>query len=185
VIDLLKKVRFFNRFDDDALRMMLTKVTLRRLKPQSVLFFKGEEAALVVSGSLHLLSHEHDVSNPFITCSYNPGDVIGLDIDNGWSDAQHSWICAWDEVDVLMISDSYMNYMWDSMKRFSSNLIADILNEVPCLNELSEQTLFTIAHDIARFREYKDGEMIIPQDRDSNYNLNFMQLERAAIHKLT
>lgn len=75
--------------------MMLTKVTLRRIKPNSVLFFKGEEAAIVVSGTLQLISHEHDLACPYIACSYNPGDVIGLDIDNGWSDAQHSWICAW------------------------------------------------------------------------------------------
>ena len=50
-----------------------------------------------------------------------------------------------------------MNYMWDTMKRFSSNLIADMLDEAPSLSELSEQTLFTIAHDIARFREYREG----------------------------
>ena len=56
-----------------------------------------------------------------------------------------------------MISDGYMNYMWDTMKRFSSNLIADMLDEAPSLSELSEQTLFTIAHDIARFREYREG----------------------------
>jgi len=153
--------------------MMLKKVTLRRLKPNSVLFFKGEEASIVISGSLHLITHETDLAYPNIACSYNPGDVIGLDIDNGWSDAQHSWICAWEEVDVFMISDGYMNYMWDTMKRFSSNLIADMLDEAPSLSELSEQTLFTIAHDIAKFREYKDGETIVHQDRDSIYNLNF------------
>ena len=102
------------------------------------MFFKGEEAAIVLSGSLQLISHELDLSCPYIACSYNPGDVIGLDIDNGWSDAQHSWICAWEEVDVFMISDGYMNYMWDTMKRFSSNLIADMLDEAPSLSELSE-----------------------------------------------
>ena len=31
IIDLLKKIRFFNRFDDDALKLMLTKVTLKKL----------------------------------------------------------------------------------------------------------------------------------------------------------
>lgn len=81
-----------------------------------------------------------------------------------------------------MISDSYLNYMWDTMKKFSSNLIADILDEAPSLSELSEQTLFTIAHDIARFREYKEGEVIVHQDRDSIYNLHFQQHERAAIN---
>ena len=83
-----------------------------------------------------------------------------------------------------MISDGYMNYMWDTMKRFSSNLIADMLDEAPSLSELSEQTLFTIAHDIARFREYKEGQIIVHQDRDSVYNLLFQQHERAAINQL-
>lgn len=32
IIDLLKHVRFFNRFDDEALKMLLTKVTLRKLE---------------------------------------------------------------------------------------------------------------------------------------------------------
>jgi CRP-like cAMP-binding protein len=133
VISLLHKVRFFNRFDSDALKMMLNKVTLKRLKKNEVLFFNGEEAAILVSGKLHLLSHENDIACPFVATTYNPGDLIGLDIDNGWSDAQHSWICAWEDCDVLMISDAYLNYMWDSMKSFSSNLIADILDQAPFL----------------------------------------------------
>lgn len=52
VLDLLRKVRFFNRFDEEALKMMLTKVTLRKLPKNSVLFFKGPEAAIIVSGQL-------------------------------------------------------------------------------------------------------------------------------------
>jgi hypothetical protein len=58
---LLQKIRFFNRFDEDALKMMLTKVTLKRLKKNSVLFFQDAEAAIIVSGNLHLLSHEQDL----------------------------------------------------------------------------------------------------------------------------
>lgn len=84
VINLLKKVRFFNRFDDETLKMMLTKVTLRRLPKNSVLFFKGEEAAILVAGQLHLLSHEEDLACPNIVATYNPGDLIGINIDNGW-----------------------------------------------------------------------------------------------------
>lgn len=50
VIDLLKRVRFFNRFDSDALRNLLSKVTMRKLHANEVLFFKGEEASIVISG---------------------------------------------------------------------------------------------------------------------------------------
>ena len=111
--------------------MMLTKVTLKRLKKNQVLFFRDAEAAILVSGNLHLLSHEEDLANPYIAATYNPGDVIGIDNDNGWYGGQHSWLCAWDEVDVLLISDAYILYMWDNMKRFSSNLVADMLDKIP------------------------------------------------------
>lgn len=36
-----------------------------------------------------------------------------------------------------------------------------MLDKVPQFSELSEQTLFTIAHDIAQFKEYRDGETIM------------------------
>jgi len=60
-----------------------------------------------------------------------------------------------------MISDGYLSYMWDKMKKFSSNIIADILDKDQYLTQLSEQTLFTIAHDIGRLREYQNGEVIL------------------------
>jgi len=41
------------------------------------------------------------------------GDCIGLNIDNGWTDAEHSWIVSWEECDVFMIADGYLEYMWD------------------------------------------------------------------------
>lgn len=157
---------------------MLTKVTLKRLKKNQVLFLRDAEAAILLSGQLHLLSHDEDLVNPCIVASYNPGDVIGIDNDNGWYAGQHSWLCAWDEVDVFLISNTYMKYMWDNMKLFHSNLVADLLDKVPGFSELSEQTLFTIAHDIAKFKEFTDGEVIVHQDRDSIYNLKFLQEER-------
>lgn len=50
IIDLLKRVRFFNRFDDEALKMMLTKVTFKRIEKGSVFSLKGPEAAILISG---------------------------------------------------------------------------------------------------------------------------------------
>ena len=39
-----------------------------------------------------------------------------------------------------------------------------MLRKSPYLGRMSEQTLFTIAYDIAEFKEYEDGETIIHQD---------------------
>jgi hypothetical protein len=88
IIDLLKRVRFFNRFDDEALKMMLTKVTFKRIEKNSVFSLKGPEAAILISGQLTLLSHDEDLENPYIACTYNPGDVIGIPVDNGWHNAK-------------------------------------------------------------------------------------------------
>ena len=68
---------------------------------------------------------------------------------------------------MLMISTAYLNYMWDVQRRFKSNLIVEMLDRVPTMTQLSEQTLYTIAHDIAQVREYAQDEVICNQDTDS------------------
>jgi len=50
VIDLLGKVRFFNRFDADTLTALLKKVTFKRIKEREILFMEEDEAAIIVSG---------------------------------------------------------------------------------------------------------------------------------------
>jgi len=39
---------------------------------------------------------------------------------------------------------------------------------------MTEQTLYTIACDIATFKEYLPGDVIVNQDRNSPYNLSFI-----------
>ena len=50
VLDLLGKIRFFNRLEPDQIKRILNKVTLTRVEPRGVLFLKQDEAAIVVSG---------------------------------------------------------------------------------------------------------------------------------------
>ena len=84
VIDLIMKVRFFNRFDSDALTMMLSNVTLTKIEESGIMFLEDNEAAFVVSGQLYLYSHLEDVASPCLNAIFNPGDVIGLpEIANG------------------------------------------------------------------------------------------------------
>lgn len=49
---------------------------------------------------------------------------------------------------------------------------------------MSEQTLFTIAHDIATFKEYSPNELIVAQDVMSVYNISRMKSEYEAKMKL-
>ena len=64
-----------------------------------------------------------------------------------------------------------MNYMWDTMRRFQYNLVADLIDRAPQLCELSEQTIFTIAHDIVEFKDFREGEVIVQQDENSIFNI--------------
>jgi hypothetical protein len=160
-------------------------VTLKKVPKNSTLFFKGPEAAILVSGKLQLLNHEEDLANPFVACTYTPGDCIGIDIDNGWHKAKHSWICAWEDCEVFLVSSVYLSYMWDLQKQFQANLVADILDKVPGFSELSEQSLFTIANEIGIIREYQSGQIIQHQCRNSMYNLQHQQKELQAIFNFT
>ena len=41
--------------------------------------------------------------------------------------------------------------------------------------------MYTIAHDIARFKEFHDGEVIVRQDHSSIYDLQFKSEEALLI----
>ena len=45
--------------------------------------------------------------------------------------------------------------------------------------------MFTIANDLAEFRDFKEGDTICHQDNESKLNLMYMQQERSSIMKLS
>lgn len=71
--------------------------------------------------------------------------------------------------------------MWDKMKHFKSNIVADMLQQTNGFTQMSEQTLFTIAHDVAVFKEYGPKELITAQDVNSVYNLTRIKDEAEAV----
>lgn len=64
--------------------------------------------------------------------------------------------------------------MWDQMKRFKSELVYQLILKCPSFNLMTEQTLYTIACDVATFKEYQPGEVIVNQDNNSPYNLTYL-----------
>ena len=56
-----------------------------------------------------------------------------------------------------------------------------MLKTAPGMAKMSEQTLYTIAHDMAEFKEFDDGEVIVHQDQKSCYNLHYLKTERNAM----
>ncbi len=71
--------------------------------------------------------------------------------------------------------------MWHLQKKGTAKELVELLKNGTGLSLLSEQTLYTIANDMAEFKEYEDGEVIVRQDQKSNYNLNYMKEEFKAI----
>ena len=52
------------------------------------------------------------------------------------------------------------------------------------MSNLSEQSIFTIAHDIGEFKEFHHGETIVNQDTDSLYNFKYQEQEMQALTSL-
>jgi len=143
VIKDLQRVRFFNRFDRETLYQMMKKTDLRAVKSNNLLFLGKEEAAIVINGNLHLFTHADDVATPSLQAIYTPGDIIGnSSIDGGWSRRTHSWIIAYQDCDILVLNNEYVDYIWDKMKGFKNiNFMAQRLkdaNSGSCFRHLTE-----------------------------------------------
>ena len=113
----MSKLRFFNRFPNENLELLVKKVTLRKLKKGEVLYLNKDEAVIVLTGKIHMMSYKNDLMCPHVSRLYHPGDIIGLPaIDDGWSTAEHSWPFTMEDCDLFFISQNYMSFMWDQMK---------------------------------------------------------------------
>ena len=77
-----------------------------------------------------------------------------------------------------------MKYMWWQMKKNVSNRIVEFLNMNEAFKKVSEQTIYTIAHDIAKFKEYQVDDVIVKQDIKSYYNLAHQEKEEAMMKQL-
>ena len=71
--------------------------------------------------------------------------------------------------------------MWHIMKKGLQNEVVNMLKMAPGMAKMSEQTLYSIAYDMAEFKEYDDGEVIVHQDQKSCYNLHYLLTERNAM----
>lgn len=62
-----------------------------------MLYLKQDEAVVVLSGNLNMISYEKDIVVPYVARTYTTGDLIGLsELDNGWCRTEHAWIVAWE-----------------------------------------------------------------------------------------
>lgn len=178
VLDLLKKLRFFNRFEPDQLQRLLCKVTLRTVKKGTLLFLDEDEAAIIVAGQLHLFNHDRDVACPSVQAVYNPGDILGIgEISNEWTRRLHDWLVARNDCDIFVCSREYMQYLWHIQKKGLQDNVVQMIKSGMGFANISEQSVYTIANDLAEFKEYEDGEVIVRQDCKSKLNLAFMQRE--------
>lgn len=140
---------------------------------------------MIVAGQLYLFNHSKDVACPSVQAIYTPGDIIGIsEISNGWTRQQHDWIVANNDCDIFVCSREYVSYLWHIMKRGMQKDVVALLHNNPTMKKLSEQTLFSIAYDMAEFKEYEEGETIVHQDRKSHYNLHFLKSNFDAMRNL-
>ena len=185
VIKDLQLIRFFNRFDRETLYQMMKKTDLRVIKRHELLFLEPNQSAIIINGNLNLFSHKLDVAVPSLQVIFNPGDIIGNPaIDGGWSRESHSWIIAYQECDILIINNEYVDYLWDKMKSSSEvNFIAVKMKNSAWFKNMTEQTIYTIAFDLLQFKEFDDGEKVCPQYTKSVWNVEYIYKRKKAVDR--
>jgi len=139
---------------------MMKKTDLRVIKKHNLLFLEPNQCAIVINGNLNLFSHKDDVATPILQAIYTPGDIIGNpSIDEGWSRHTHSWIIAYKDCDILVINIEYINYLWDKMQSSSDlNYMAKKIRASKCFENLTEQSIYTIAFDILYYKRFDSSK---------------------------
>ena len=74
--------------------------------------------------------------------------------------------------------------MWHIMKKGLQNNVVNMIRKSYGLDRLSEQTVYSMAHDMIQFKEFNDGETIVHQDVKSCYNLHYLKSETQAMKNL-
>lgn len=70
------------------------------------------------------------MASPCLQAIYSPGDILGVEqLDNGWSRSQHTWLVGNEDCDIFVCAQQYLKFMWDKMKHFKSNIVADMLQQ--------------------------------------------------------
>mmetsp|Transcript_5999 Transcript_5999/g.7086 ORF Transcript_5999/g.7086 Transcript_5999/m.7086 type:complete len:141 (+) Transcript_5999:130-552(+) len=77
-----------------------------------------------------------------------------------------------------------MMFMWHIQKKGLQNNVVEMVQQSGGFSQMSEQTLYTIANDLAQFKEFEDGEVIVHQDQKSKINLHYLKLEMQAMKSL-
>ena len=83
-----------------------------------------------------------------------------------------------------MCSREYLTYMWHIQKKGLQTEVVNMLRKGAGLTKISEQTLYTIAYDLAEFKEYEPGETIVCQDKKSALNLFHLMSELQTMREL-
>ena len=58
--------------------MMIRRVTMKRLTKGVALYLNPDEAAILLSGRLHMVNYSNDLDTPKVVRLYHPGDLMGL-----------------------------------------------------------------------------------------------------------
>lgn len=78
------------------------------------------------------------------------------------------------DCDIFVCSREYLQFMWHIQKSKLQSGVVDMIKAGSGFSGLSEQTMYTIANDIAEFKEFEDGETIVHQDEKSKLNLFYL-----------
>lgn len=65
------------------------------------------------------------------------------------------------DCDIFVCSKEYMSFMWHIMKKGLQNKVVEMCKISDGLSTFSEQTLYSIAYDMAEFKEFEHEETIV------------------------
>ncbi|KAL4431885.1 hypothetical protein ABPG74_012697 [Tetrahymena malaccensis] len=179
LIKRLKLLSFFNRFEENDLKKILSTMKFSTVPKKKIIFPKANEVLVIVAGHILVQDHINNLEHPDIISYFSEGDIIGFEEkDNGLCTIPDIWFASQTEVETLSFPKSTFVDLW---KKHSFNLIKmQILNfiqQIPIFNGVSELTLYRLAFEIITTQTFNRGDIIF-NDGECAEQIKYIELKK-------
>ena len=120
----------------------------------------------MISGTIEIRSHSHNVLQPDLLTKYTRGDIIGFE-KGDFAILHHieTWTaCVSPQAEILIFTQEEMKELWEETVDFSKQAILGFLKIVSIFKEINEQSLRILCYEemkIFEISKEKSGEVIL------------------------
>jgi len=159
------------RFSHDELKPFLSKMSVKQHDFKHYLF-PDNQVCIILAGAVEITFHRHTASKPELIGKFTAGDVIGFEAgDRGITTNVQAWTYCVSQVEAIWMETTDFAQLWaKQQKNAAKRIFYESLKLQSMFRRLNENTLHLLAFELLEERVFKQGMVIVHQNRRSKMN---------------